>query len=77
VTDGLEGKTSEAMAAISSNLVTVEPGLDALAAGLAEAVRRVEDFEGRARGADVSWSSSWEQSLDDELMARVEALLAG
>jgi Glycosyl transferase family 2 len=77
VTNSFENKTPEAMAAISSNLVTVEPGLDALAAGLAEAVSRVEDFEGRARGADVSWSSSWEQSLDDELMARVEALLAG
>ena len=76
VTNSFENKTPEAMAAISSNLVTVEPTLDALAAGLEKAVRRVEDFEGRARGAHVNWSSSWEQSFDDELMARVEDLLA-
>jgi hypothetical protein len=75
VTNSFENKTPEVMAAISSNLVTVEPNLDSLAAGLAEAVHGVEDFEGRARGAHVHWSRSWEESFDDELMAQVEALL--
>ena len=37
VTNSFENKTPEAMAAISSNLITAEPGIDALAAGLAEA----------------------------------------
>jgi hypothetical protein len=75
VTNSFENKTPEAMAAISSNLVTVDPSLETLAAGIAEAGRRVEDFEGRARGSEVSWSRSWSESFDDELMARVEVLL--
>jgi glycosyltransferase involved in cell wall biosynthesis len=77
VTNSFENKTADAMAAISPNLITAEPSLDALAGALAEAVRRVEDFEARARGSDVSWSRSWEESFDDELMGRVEGLLDG
>jgi hypothetical protein len=75
VTNSFENKTSEAMAAISSNLLTVEPRLDSLAAGLADAVLRVEDVEGRVRGSEVRWSRDWDQSFDDELMAGIESLL--
>jgi hypothetical protein len=63
------------MAAISPNLLTVEPRLDSLAAGLADAVLRVEDVEGRVRGSEVRWSRDWDQSFDDELMAEIESLL--
>ena len=48
VTNSFENKTPEAMAAISSNLMTVEPSIDSLAAGLEEAVRASQDLEGRA-----------------------------
>ena len=75
VTNSFENKTPEAMAAISSNLITVEPTLEGLAAGLREAADRVEDFDGRARGSNVRWSRDWEQSLNADLMARVESLL--
>jgi WsaF, C-terminal domain/WsaF, N-terminal domain/Glycosyl transferase family 2 len=75
VTNSFENKTREAMAAISPNLITAEPSLESLAAGLAEAADRVEDFEARARGSRVNWSSSWAESFDDGLMARVETLL--
>jgi hypothetical protein len=75
VTNSFENKTAEAMTAISPNLVTVEPTLDALADGLAEAVLRAEDFDGRARGAHVAWSRDWADTFDDELMSRVEELL--
>jgi hypothetical protein len=63
------------MAAISSNLITVEPGVDDLAAGLREACERVEDFVGRARGSNVRWSRDWDDSFDAPLMARIESLL--
>ena len=75
VTNRFENKTPEAMAAISSNLVTVEPSIEALAAGLEEAVRRSQDLEGRVRGSRVNWSRSWDDSFGDELMERVESLL--
>jgi hypothetical protein len=75
VTNSFENKTAEAMAAISSNLITVEPTPEGLAAGLRQAADRVEDFEGRARGSRVRWSRDWHQSFDARLMARIESLL--
>jgi glycosyltransferase involved in cell wall biosynthesis len=75
VTNSFENKTAEAMSAISSNLITVEPSVEGLATGLRVAAGRVEDLEGRARGSEVSWSRDWGSSFDDELMARVESFL--
>jgi glycosyltransferase involved in cell wall biosynthesis len=75
VTNSFENKTAEAMSAISPNLITVEPSLDGIAAGLLEAAGRVGDFERRARGSEVRWSRDWRQSFDDQLMARVASFL--
>jgi hypothetical protein len=75
VTNSFENKTPEVMAAISSNLITVEPTLDGVVAGLKRATAEVDDFETRARGARVRWSRDWADSFDDRLMARVEELL--
>jgi hypothetical protein len=75
VTNSFENKTAEAMAAISPNLITAEPGIDAIAAGLLEAAARVEDFEGRVKGSRVEWSCDWNRSFNDELMARVASFL--
>jgi glycosyltransferase involved in cell wall biosynthesis len=75
VTNSFENKTAEAMADISSNLITVEPSFDDLAAGLRAAAGRVEEFERRARGSEVRWSRDWNVSFNDELMAQVDAFL--
>jgi glycosyltransferase involved in cell wall biosynthesis len=75
VTNSFENKTADAMAAISSNLITVEPTLPGVVAGLRRATERVDDVEGRARGAGVRWSRDWDASFDDRVMARVEELL--
>jgi hypothetical protein len=55
----------------------VEPGLETIAAGLAEAAAGVGDFERRARGSHVRWSREWDRSFDDELMARLTSFLEG
>jgi Glycosyl transferase family 2 len=77
VTNSFENKTPEAMEAISPNLLTVEPSVDALAAGLDAAADRAEDLERRVRGSQVRWSRSWSDSFDAQLMARIEELLEG
>ena len=76
VTNSFENKTAEAMAAISPNLITAEPSIDGVAAGLGEAAERVGDFEQRARGSKVRWSRDWEDSFGDDVMARIETFLA-
>jgi hypothetical protein len=77
VTSSFENKTPEAMAAISSNIITVEPTIGGVVQGLREAVAGTEDFERRARGARVNWSRDWADSFGDELMERVERMLRG
>lgn len=75
VTNSFENKTPQRMAEISPNLITVEPTVDGLAAGLAAAAGGVEDVEARIRGSNVRWSRDWNRSFDDELVARVLSLL--
>jgi glycosyltransferase involved in cell wall biosynthesis len=76
VTNSFENKTAEALTAISSNLITAEPSVEAIAAALGQAAAGVEDFERRARGSAVQWSRDWDRSFDDALLERVTAFLA-
>jgi GT2 family glycosyltransferase len=75
VTNTFENKTPAALAQISANLITVEPSVDAIAAGLFEAARGVEDLDRRARGSRVHWSREWDRSFDDRLMEQLTAAL--
>lgn len=75
VTNSFENKTAAALGEISSNLITAEPSIAGVVGGLRAASERVNDFEARARGSAVDWSSDWRRSFDDELMARLEAML--
>lgn len=77
VTNSFENKTPQAMGAISENLITVEPTVAAVAAGLSRAVAGVEDYARRERGSAVRWSRDWRDSFDHDLMARVESFLEG
>ncbi len=75
VTNSFENKTAAEMAAISSNLITAEPSLHGVEAGLREAIAGVEDFARRRRGSEVRWSSDWDDSFDDELIDRLASFL--
>jgi len=75
VTSTFETKTPESIRAISDNLIPVEPSPDAVADGLAEAMARLDDHEGRARAAHFDWPRRWEESFDDETIDRIRELL--
>jgi glycosyltransferase involved in cell wall biosynthesis len=75
VTNSYANKTPEAMAEISENLITVEPTRAGIAAGIARAIAEVGDVERRARGAKVNWNTTWDEALDDELVARLRGFL--
>jgi hypothetical protein len=64
------------MSEISTNLITAEPTVEAIADGLREAAAGAGDAERRVRGSRVNWSRDWDQSFGDDLMERVEGLLA-
>jgi hypothetical protein len=75
VTSTFANKTAEALKAISQNLIPVAPTVEAITAGLFEAVASVGDVEQRARRSAVQWSRSWDESFDDELVARITELI--
>jgi GT2 family glycosyltransferase len=75
VTNTFENKTAAAMAEISSNLICVEPGVDALVAGLRDAVAETGDLDRRVRGSHVDWSTDWNVSLNDDLLGRLLSAL--
>jgi glycosyltransferase involved in cell wall biosynthesis len=77
VTNSFENKTPERMSEISSNLITTEPTIESVAAGLVEAASAADDLHRRVEGSTVHWSRNWNDSFDDELLVRIESLLDG
>jgi hypothetical protein len=75
VTNTFENKTQQALRAISPNLIAGEPTVEGITGALHEAAARVQDFDQRARGSDVSWSRDWRRSFDDPLLTRLIAYL--
>lgn len=75
VTSTFENKTAASLRSISENLIPVEPTVEAITAGLAEAVAATSDTERRIRGARVDWSRSWQDSFDDRLVDRIKAFV--
>jgi glycosyltransferase involved in cell wall biosynthesis len=75
VTNSFETKTPEAMSSIAANLITVPPSLDGVAGGLQRAAAGVHDYARRIDGATVDWSRDWEQSLNPDVMRRVNSML--
>ena len=71
VTNSFENKTAEAMRAISTNLITVEPSIAGIAAGLRAAVAASSSFEERVAGASVNWSRDWDQAFGADVLDRV------
>lgn len=77
VTNSFENKTPERMSEISSNLITAEPTIEGVAAALVQAAAAVDDLERRVQGSAVHWSRDWNDSFDDQLLARVTSFLEG
>jgi len=77
VTNSFENKTPEAMTAISTNLITAQPTVAALARALAQATSGAGDLERRCAGSAVNWSTDWSRSFDDALIGEVLAALQG
>ena len=76
VTNTFENKTSEALAAISPNLIAAEPSVNGVAHALRMAVAGADDHERRVRGSAVRWSGHWSDSFSEDLLVRLERVLA-
>ncbi len=75
VTNTFENKTREALAAISENLIAIEPTIEGIKEGIREAVAASADHDRRLRGADVKWSRSWQDSFSPSMIERLRAFI--
>ena len=75
VTTTFATKTADRLAAISPNLLGVEPTVDGVRRGLHAAAARTADVEARVAAADVRWSRSAEATFDAATLAAIGELL--
>jgi hypothetical protein len=75
VTSTFENKTADSLRSISENLIPVEPTVEGISGGLAEAVAAAGEVERRLRGSRVDWSRSWQESFDDRLVERIKSFV--
>ncbi len=71
VTNTYANKTAEKLRSISSNILAVEPTIKAVTLGLKEAAAQIDDYDRRVKGAEVEWSTTWQESFDETFMEGV------
>ncbi|MGY2937399.1 hypothetical protein ACVWZ6_007001 [Bradyrhizobium sp. GM6.1] len=76
VTNTFENKTAESLAAISTNLIPVEPTLEAVVGGLREAISRVEQYDRRMQGACFDWPTDWNDAFEPEAIKKIVEFLS-
>ena len=75
VTNTYANKTADKMAAISPNIIAVEPTIESVKLGLKSAAENIENFDRRIRGSNVKWSTSWDSSFDGKVTARIKGFI--
>jgi glycosyltransferase involved in cell wall biosynthesis len=63
VTSTFENKTAERLASLSPNIIGVPPTIESIAAGLADAVRRLARRDERLRDAHIALPGDWSESF--------------
>ena len=76
VTNTFENRDAAALRGISSNLIAADSSVEGVIEALGAAEASAGELEPRASGSHVAWPISWDEALGDEILARVEQLLA-
>jgi len=76
VTNTYANKTAAEMNSISTNILAVEPTVEAIAGGLKQACENIGDFENRALGSKINWATKWEDAFSPVVMARVREFIS-
>jgi glycosyltransferase involved in cell wall biosynthesis len=63
VTNSYDVKTAERLEQLSTNIISAEPTIEAIADALAEAVRRLADTEDRRVGSNIALPEDWDDAV--------------
>jgi hypothetical protein len=75
VTNTFANKTRERLAAISSNIIAVDPTVESVKTGIIAALERVHNYEDRIKGSHVNWSADWSRSFNEDIMSRIKSFI--
>jgi glycosyltransferase involved in cell wall biosynthesis len=76
VTNTYANKTADKLAAISSNIIAVEPTIEEIKQGLKKASDHIHDYQRRVQGSQVDWSDRWEDSFDEKVLGKIKEFVA-
>ncbi len=68
-------KTAGKLQSLSENIIAGRPTIDGVVDAIGAAILRVDDYQGRRRGAQVRWASSWSDALREDFMSRLQQWL--
>jgi len=71
VTNTCLNKTADKMRELSPNIIAAEPTVEGVTECLSKAALLAGNWEQRRAGAQVNWSSSWEETFDKNLMSNI------
>jgi hypothetical protein len=75
VTNTYANKTREKLTKISTNIIPVEPTIEAVCLGLQEAAANIDDYERRVEGSRVEWATDWKQAFNNEVWSEIERFI--
>lgn len=75
VTNTFANKTAEELRRISTNIIGVEPTVDAIVEGLVEAMTRVDEVDARMSGARMDWPTDWDHAFPPETIEKIKCFL--
>ena len=75
VTNTYANKTAECLRDISTNIVPAEPTIEGVEQSLIMAVNSIDDYDLRIRGASISWSQSWENTFNSDVVTKIKGLI--
>jgi glycosyltransferase involved in cell wall biosynthesis/predicted nucleic acid-binding Zn-ribbon protein len=75
ITNTYANKTREKLAEISPNIIAVPPTIRGIKEGLVAALADVDSFEKRVAGSRVNWSSSWSDTFNCDVTAKIKEFI--
>lgn len=71
ITNSYENKDEVRLQEISTNLIVAEPTIESIQQKIIYSMKKVNEFDQRIGGSNVSWSSDWQKTFNEVIMGKI------
>lgn len=75
VTNTFANKTAECLREISANIISAEPTVEGIEDAIVMAIKNVNDYDRRIKGARVNWSQNWKDTFDEGKITKIKKFI--